>query len=576
MIQKIKQCFNNIKYRSKLILLCILVSFLPLSVMGFFCYNQTINLLRTRELDSLESSILSVSNSLDSKVNTYQNLLAYLANSNVLAEFSSYNEANAYDQYEYLNYTMDVFLNTTYLQHPEISQITIYNADGDMTHGKQLRPISDLENESWYFPEAISYQPAWYKKKDGTLCVIQYLCDPYITYIRSYSKNCIAIQLDPNLLFGELDQTADDFHIQVDSPRQTLFSYKSASLLENSAELRSWVTRTSPVNACGWTVTLERPEKIVFASVRNMGRVIMAILFICAVIIFSITQLFTSFFEQKISALHYYLQRIKEGHLDYHIHDDSTDELGDLTNNLQAMIDEINRLIREDYQTKIELKETQFKALQAQINPHFLYNTLDTIIWLAESDEQKQVVHMVESLSDFFRTSLNQGKDIISIKEEIQHVRSYLEIQQMRYQDILEYEIDVPEEFYQNTIPKITVQPLVENALYHGIKNKRGKGKITVRGYREDSFFILEVRDNGIGMQTERLEQVRNALVHKQFVESKVYGLYNVNERIRLNCGEEYGLRISSTYQEGTTVKIFLPDADSGLTSPEEEIQPDS
>ena len=125
-------------------------------------------------------------------------------------------------------------------------------------------------------------------------------------------------------------------------------------------------------------------------------------------------------------------------------------------------------------------------------------------------------------------------------------------------------------------IPKITVQPLVENALYHGIKNKRGKGKITVRGYREGSFFILEVQDNGIGMQPERLEQVRNALVHKQFVESKVYGLYNVNERIRLNCGEEYGLRISSTYQEGTTVKIFLPDADSGLTSPEEEIQPDS
>ena len=123
---------------------------------------------------------------------------------------------------------------------------------------------------------------------------------------------------------------------------------------------------------------------------------------------------------------------------------------------------------------------------------------------------------MVESLSDFFRTSLNQGKDIISIKEEIQHVRSYLEIQQMRYQDILEYEINVPEEFHQNTIPKITVQPLVENALYHGIKNKRGKGKITVRGYREGSFFILEVQDNGIGMQPERLEQVRNALVHER------------------------------------------------------------
>ena len=269
-------------------------------------------------------------------------------------------------------------------------------------------------------------------------------------------------------------------------------------------------------------------------------------------------------------------QQVSQGNLQVRSHVNTGVEAKQLSESLNTMIDKINELLEQVKKEQIRIRKAEFELLQAQINPHFLYNTLDTIIWLAESDEQKQVVHMVESLSDFFRTSLNQGKDIISIKEDIQHVRSYLEIQQMRYQDILEYEINVPEEFYQNTIPKITVQPLVENALYHGIKNKRGKGKITVRGYREGSFFILEVQDNGIGMQPERLEQVRNALVHKQFVESKVYGLYNVNERIRLNCGEEYGLRISSTYQEGTTVKIFLPDADSGLTSPEEEIQPDS
>ena len=247
-----------------------------------------------------------------------------------------------------------------------------------------------------------------------------------------------------------------------------------------------------------------------------------------------------------------------------------------LSDSMNTMIDKINELLEQVKTEQVRLRKAEFELLQSQINPHFLYNTLDAIVWLAEAGEQKKVVSMVGSLSDFFRISLNQGQDILDVREELQHVRSYLEIQQMRYQDILEYEINVPEEFYQNTIPKITVQPLVENALYHGIKNKRGKGKITVRGYREGSFFILEVQDNGIGMQPERLEQVRNALVHKQFVESKVYGLYNVNERIRLNCGEEYGLRISSTYQEGTTVKIFLPDADSGLTSPAEEIQPDS
>ena len=279
-----------------------------------------------------------------------------------------------------------------------------------------------------------------------------------------------------------------------------------------------------------------------------------------------------------VGRLVYAMSEIENGNFDVQIPsvEHPTNEVERIVAGFNEMSGQLKQLVEKVKQSTVDQKNAELQAMEAQIDPHFLYNTLDTIIWLAESDEQKQVVHMVESLSDFFRTSLNQGKDIISIKEEIQHVRSYLEIQQMRYQDILEYEINVPEEFHQNMIPKITVQPLVENALYHGIKNKRGKGKITVRGYREGSFFILEVQDNGIGMQPERLEQVRNALVHKQFVESKVYGLYNVNERIRLNCGEEYGLRISSTYQEGTTVKIFLPDADSGLTSPEEEIQPDS
>ena len=345
----------------------------------------------------------------------------------------------------------------------------------------------------------------------------------------------------------------NDIQIVTTLVRETIFQYiyyEIKGIQESHAEYQSFF------------VSMIEISVIAFVAV------LLLIVFISHYIPLSISRPITELVEVT--------QQVSQGNLQVRSHVNTGVEAKQLSESLNTMIDKINALLEQVKKEQIRIRKAEFELLQAQINPHFLYNTLDTIIWLAESDEQKQVVHMVESLSDFFRTSLNQGKDIISIKEEIQHVRSYLEIQQMRYQDILEYEIDVPEEFYQNTIPKITVQPLVENALYHGIKNKRGKGKITVRGYREDSFFILEVRDNGIGMQTERLVQVRNALVHKQFVESKVYGLYNVNERIRLNCGEEYGLRISSTYQEGTTVKIFLPDADSGLTSPAEEIQPDS
>ena len=192
----------------------------------------------------------------------------------------------------------------------------------------------------------------------------------------------------------------------------------------------------------------------------------MAILFICVVIIFSITQLFTSFFEQKISALHYYLQRIKEGHLDYHIHDDSTDELGDLTNNLQAMIDEINRLIREDYQTKIELKETQFKALQAQINPHFLYNCLSLINNKALMNNQPEISQMSQLLSVFYRTTLNKGKSETLLQNEIKNVTSYIDIQRLLHDNIFDVMYQIDPNLPEIEVPNLLLQPLVENSNY--------------------------------------------------------------------------------------------------------------
>ena len=237
-------------------------------------------------------------------------------------------------------------------------------------------------------------------------------------------------------------------------------------------------------------------------------------------------------------------------------------EVSVLSDSLNTMIDKIDELLEQVKKEQVRLRKAEFELLQSQINPHFLYNTLDAIVWLAEAGEQKKVVSMVGSLSDFFRTSLNQGKDIITIKEELQHSRSYLEIQQMRYQDILNYEIHVPEELHRYLIPKITIQPLVENALYHGIKNKRGPGRIVISGRKEEDFLILQIEDNGIGMTKERLNQVKEGMNQKIPTEKDIYGLYNVNERIRLNFGEKYGLSIESTYGEGTVVSIILPYVD--------------
>lgn len=255
--------------------------------------------------------------------------------------------------------------------------------------------------------------------------------------------------------------------------------------------------------------------------------------------------------------------QVANGDLTVRAQTDYGAEVGVLSESLNSMIDKINMLLEQVTQEQIHLRKAELELLQSQINPHFLYNTLDTIVWLEEGGDRKQVVEMVRSLSEFFRTALNQGKEVVSLREELQHVGSYLKIQHVRYRDILEYEINVSETLNTCQIPKITVQPIVENALYHGIKNKRGKGMISITGEICDNDVILRVKDNGIGMEPDQLERIRKAMLGASGGEPEGYGLYNVNERIRLKFGEAYGLSVDSTYGEGTEVSIRLPYTES-------------
>lgn len=233
------------------------------------------------------------------------------------------------------------------------------------------------------------------------------------------------------------------------------------------------------------------------------------------------------------------------------------DEIQTLTVTFDSMVQQISELMEDYREEQVNLRTTELKLLQAQINPHFLYNTFDTIIWLAEDHRDQQVVDMVTSLSNFFRAGLSQGEDFIPLKEEELHVRSYLEIQQVRYRDILEYQIEIPENLYTYTVPKLTLQPLVENALYHGIKNRRQKGLIRVTASAEGKTLCLQVIDSGIGMQPDVLEKLRQQVENSN--PSGSFGLYNVQQRIRLYYGEGYGLDIQSEYEKGTTVSITLP-----------------
>ena len=222
------------------------------------------------------------------------------------------------------------------------------------------------------------------------------------------------------------------------------------------------------------------------------------------------------------------------------------------------MTKEIGELVQEIKKEQSNLRLTEMKLLQEQITPHFLYNTLDTIIWLAEENKTKDVVSMVTALSDFFRTGLNEGRDIIQIKDEVEHIDSYLQIQGVRYQDILEYEIDIDDNIKDYQIPKLTLQPLVENALYHGIKNKRGGGKIIVEGKLVEDDIVIRVIDNGKGMTQEKCNEVVNNLMNRDIEKNKGYGLSNVYKRIKYYYGEDSRMDIISSEEKGTEVAISI------------------
>ena len=227
-----------------------------------------------------------------------------------------------------------------------------------------------------------------------------------------------------------------------------------------------------------------------------------------------------------------------------------------LSTGIEDMAARLDKQIELNRQEQIKLRDIELSLIQAQINPHFLYNTLDAIVWLIEIGKNDQAEQMVTSLSSYFRSFLSDGRDIVTIAEEKQHIQSYLEIQQVRYRDIMEYEINIDPSIEGTKIPKMTLQPLVENAIYHGLKPKRGKGKIIVTGTRENDKIILKVLDTGLGMNDEELESLKTRVLNE---DTTSFGLTSAYKRLKLLYGEECKFDIKSVPQEGTSISIEMP-----------------
>lgn len=305
-------------------------------------------------------------------------------------------------------------------------------------------------------------------------------------------------------------------------------------------------------------------------SLRNTSIILTTIQIIITIlaIIISINSFITvsAAIQKPISDMEKLSTKVSNGDLTARIDIPHVNELNTLAENLNTMAGQIDLLIQKNMEEQKNFQKAEMKALQAQITPHFLYNIFDTIVWLAEEEHTEEVVRITKAFSDFLRISLSRGHEWITISQELEHIKNYLTIQKIRYADILNYSIDADEALMDVKMIKLVLQPLIENAIYHGIKNKRGRGKLKVSAhFTNDSrtFVCFTVEDNGAGFTEERLGQVRNELrTGAQDSEklSSVYGLYNVNKKLKLYYGENTeGLLIESEAGKGSKISFTIP-----------------
>lgn len=327
---------------------------------------------------------------------------------------------------------------------------------------------------------------------------------------------------------------------------------------EEDFENEERIVTVRTVGYTGWKIVNVTSAKEFYMSYNQMRFFTGMIIALTIILITFAIQFVSYLISNPLKKLDDSVKDLEYGKLDLNIYIGGSYEIQHLGRTITSVVLQMHKLMDEIVVEQEKKRKSEFESLQAQINPHFLYNTLDSIIWMVESERYQEAISMVTALASLFRISLSKGKNIITIREEIEHAQNYLYIQKIRYKNRFQVKMDIAWEIYECSTIKLIVQPLLENAIYHGVEYMDGEGEITIKGYLRDDDIYIDVIDNGLGMPEEEVYQILsdNTRVHKK---GSGIGLSNVHQRIQLYFGPRYGLLIDSELDEGTTVHIHLP-----------------
>ena len=559
-MKRIRKKFRDMKYRHKLTILLVISSLVPMTMLALYSHNSMSRLVRHNEVEDTSSILEQTRESIDSQIEVYTGLINYLTYSPDIEEVI--NEKNMDNYVAYAKYTqiVDPLLTVPKSYHDAINQIQIFADSIKVRHEYTLVPMDEIGQEWWSSQLNDEVQVQWLvNTKKPEIAAVRNIYDG-----RNRTA-VLCITLDYNKIFKPLKNIISEESGTMVLDQNQNIVYRDENIQDNDlADLREsdkileqirkeYVAVNSTSQNTGWKFYLYKTKKSVEKSVYQMLLAEIPLIAGCVLIIFILGMAFSRLFTRKIEMLTENMDQVNHGSREVTVTSDAEDEVGVLIRSFRRMMGEIDRLISEVYENKIALKEFELKALTAQINPHFLYNSLSIINWMAIKSGQKEISKVTLDLSTFYRTALSKGEDMVTVENCIRNIEAYLSIQLVMHDNDFTVEWKIDSQVKAEKVPKLILQPVVENALEHGLDVKEEGDKILQLSFLDaGDAVLLRVEDNGMGME----QSVAESLVTYQ---AEGYGLKNVNDRICLLYGEEYKIRITSSVGKGTVVEMRIP-----------------
>lgn len=560
----LRKILNRFSFRRKLFFSYLSVMLICCIMSGVQIYFAINNELKSQRQQILSGFMLEVASHFEQTMEACQKSILSVLGERKVSATLHYVSDSYYQQYEDLNQTLLPAVTLVQLQVPELRALTIYSGNHMLDHlNKAIQPLGTMdEGLRSRQPDGESF---YWTVDGGCVTAVYRLMKPS----QAVADNYVVGMLDTGILMqaGEGRIYEGDFILTGPNGEVLMPLIRSSfaeGLQERIAvdpeiqEVRSDTGRTYLVDSqqlsCGWQLSLLFPKDLLEVSPNlQIATAIISTLLVGMLLLLVLTRLFSGMFSRRIVGLNNAAREVGRGNFDVHLEVQGQDEIGQLMGQFQKMAVRLNRLMQDVRQSEARRLEAELRALRAQIKPHFLYNTLSMINWMALRSGSEDISMVATNISDYYRTMLNDGKDEILLMDELVNVKAYLAIQLMSHENSFTVAYDIPQELEKRSLINMLLQPIVENAVRHGVDQRpEGGGEVRISARQEGETLILSVQDDGPGMDEAAIGRILRE-------DKGGYGLKNVQERIQFHAGEAYGLRIKSQLGKGATVEVHLP-----------------